>query len=142
MVIPPDAFLEGYPEPMRRVAEHLRTLVREAVPDAVEAVRPGWRLIGYAVPGPSRRHYFAYVAPESRHVHHGFEHGVDMDDPDHLLQGAGITRQVRWLTWTHVDDVDAQRVLPLVREAARVALLGRAERVARRLDRADMPPGA
>ena len=137
MVIPPEAFLEGYPEPMRRLAERLRALVRLAVPGAVEAVRPGWRLIGYEVPGPRRRHYFAYVAPEPLHVHLGFEHGVDMDDAEGLLQGAGITRQVRWLTWTNVDDVDDSIVLPLVREAARVALLGRAERVARRLDRDD-----
>lgn len=137
MVIPPEAFLEGYPEPIRVLAERLRTIVREAVPDAIEAVRPGWRLIGYDLPGSPRRHYFAYVAPEPHHVHLGFEHGVDMDDPARVLQGAGITRQVRWLTWTHVDEVDPAVAIPLVRDAARVSMLSRAERLARRLDRED-----
>jgi len=100
MMLPPEAFLESYPAPMQAIAHRLRALVLDAVPVAIESVRPGWRLIGYDVPGARRTHYFAYVAPEREHVHLGFEHGVDMDDPRSSLQGAGVTRQVRWLTYT------------------------------------------
>ena len=35
--------LAGYPDPMIELAERLRAIVRRAVPDAIEAVRPGWR---------------------------------------------------------------------------------------------------
>src|SRR5512144_1958868 len=48
--LPPEAFLAGYPDAIREGAEVLRRVVRRAVPDAVERVRPGWRLIGYDLP--------------------------------------------------------------------------------------------
>ena len=120
---------------MRALAERLRTIVRRAVPDAVERVRPGWRLIGYDVPVGRRTSYFAYVAPESEHVHLGFEWGVLMADPRAVLIGEGITRQTRWLTFRPGDPVRASVIAPLVREAARVAVLPRSERVGRVRDR-------
>jgi hypothetical protein len=134
-LVPPEAFLESYPEPMRDIAERLRMIVRRAVPDAIEAVRPGWRLIGYDVPAGRRTAYFAYVAPEPAHVHLGFEYGVLMDDPDGVLLGRGVTRRVRWLTFLPADSLDAAALEALVREAARVALMTSSERFARMLDR-------
>lgn len=133
-VIPPEALLEPFPEPMREIAQRLRSVVRRAVPEAIEAVRPGWRLIGYDVPAGRRTAYFAYVAPEHGHVHLGFEHGVLMDDPAGVLLGRGVTRQVRWLTFRPGDVLDPPLLDALVREAARVALLTRAERFARLVD--------
>lgn len=133
--IPPDAFLEDFPPPMQAIAHRLRRIVGEAMPDAVERVRPGWHLIGYDVPAGKRNVYFAYVAPEAEHVHLGFEHGYAMADPHGLLRGEGITRQVRWLTFTEGDDIDVDRCVELIREAARVALMSRDERMLRRMDR-------
>jgi hypothetical protein len=75
------------------------------------------------------------VAPEPIHVHLGFEHGVLMADPDRRLEGAGITRQVRWLTFTAPKDIDEASIAPLIREAVRVARAGRAGRLAAALDR-------
>jgi hypothetical protein len=133
--IPPEALLETVPEPMREIAERLRAVVRRAVPQAIEAVRPGWRLIGYDVPSGRRTAYFAYVAPEPGHVHLGFEHGVSMDDPGGILLGRGVTRRVRWLTFRPGDRLEPAVLDALVREAARVALLTRSERFARLVDR-------
>lgn len=48
--IPPELFLERYSPGIRRAVERLRAVVRRAVPDAIERVRPGWGLIGYDVP--------------------------------------------------------------------------------------------
>ncbi len=131
--IPPELFLDAFPEPIQVIGRRLRELVREAVPDALERVRPGWHLIGYDAPrhdaeGRGRPAYFAYVAPERHHVHLGFEHGYLMRDPERRLEGVGITRQVRWLTYLPVDDPDTSVAIPLLREARRVALLSRAER--------------
>jgi hypothetical protein len=135
--LPPEALLEGYPPPIRALAEELRRLVRLAAPDATERVRAGWRLIGYDVPLARRSAYFAFVAPEPEHVHIGFEQGVLMGDPDGVLRGRGITRQVRWLTFRPGDVVDPTVVLPLIREGARVATLSRAERLGIALERGD-----
>lgn len=136
--MPPEALLADYPPPMRAIAASLRAIVRRAVPDVVERVRRGWRLIGYDVSaGPRRPAYFCYVALEVEHVHLGFEYGVFMSDPEGLLLGAGVTRKVRWLTFRAGDPIDERQIIDLVREGARVALASPAERFA--LDRDERP---
>ncbi len=130
--VPPDAFLEAYPEPIHAAADRLRALVLRAVPDAVERVRLGWRLIGYEVPSGPRTRYFAYVAPEFAHVHLGFEYGAWMADPGHLLRGSHLhLRKVRFLTFTPGDPIPRGPVIELTREAATVALMPPMERIAR-----------
>jgi hypothetical protein len=133
--IPPEAYLAAFPEPIAAVGARLRDAIRLAIPDAIERVRPGWHLIGYDVPFRRAKAYFAYIAPEVEHIHLGFEHGYAMADPDARLEGEGITRQVRWLTYRPGDAVDADAVGPLLREAARVACMSREERAAMLLGR-------
>lgn len=137
--MPPEALLADYPEPMRRIAEVLRGIVRRAMPGAIERVRPGWRLIGYDVRSGRRSAYFCYVAPEPEHVHLGFEHGVLMRDPTGVLLGAGITRRVRWVTLRPGDVIDEPLLEGLVREAARVASMSRDERLVRAMQAEDGP---
>ncbi len=126
--IPPEAFLHGYPPPIMALGQRLRWVVKRAVPDAVERVRPGWRVIGYDL--PTRRHgtFFAWVFPELEHVHLGFPHGVLMDDARGELDGAGITKKARWLTYSPGDTIDEGQALRLVEEAVRVALIPRSAR--------------
>ena len=126
---------------MQDIANRLRKIVHAAFPDVIERVRPGWHLIGYELPGPRRSTYFAYVAPESIHVHLGFEHGWAMRDPRGLLQGAGITKQVRWLTFVPGDEIDDVTCIELLREAAAVARLSRGERILRAENERAPDPG-
>ncbi len=137
--IPPEALLADYPGPMRRLADELRALVRDELPDAVERVRIGWRLIAYDLPLAKRRTVFCcYVAPEPKHVHIGFQYGVFMRDDEGVLEGAGVTKQVRWLTFRAGDTIDEAQVGALVREGARVARLTRGERLISVLERDSM----
>jgi len=99
--IPPEALLEDFPPPMQAIAHRLREVVRTALPDAIERVRPGWRLIGYDLPIRRNGVYFAYVAPENEHVHLGFEYGMLIDDPDGELGGTEL-KQVRFFTFHHL----------------------------------------
>jgi hypothetical protein len=134
--IPPEAFLAGYPDAIREMADVLRGVVRRAVPDAVERVRPGWRLIGYDLPTRRRSVYFAYVAPEPIHVHLGFEHGVFMADPERMLEGAHLRlRKVRFTTFRPGESIPEAPLIELTREAARVATLSREARLALVLER-------
>jgi len=119
---------------MQAIAQRLRAIVKRAEPDAIERVRPGWRLIGYDVPGPRHGVYFAYVAPEDEHVHLGFEHGWVMHDPAGALVGEGINKRVRWLTFRPGDTIDDERCAALVREAALVATMSPGERMLRSMD--------
>ena len=122
--IPPELFLEAYPPEIRDLAERLRSVVHEAVPQALERVRPGWRLIGYDVPVGRRTRYFAFVTPEPEHVHLGFEYGVWMADPDGLLQGAHLDlRKVRFVTYRPGDQIPVDPLVRYTRDAAELAAL-------------------
>jgi hypothetical protein len=134
--IPPEALLADYPPPMAELAERLRLIVREAVPEAVERVRTGWRIIGYDLPlGRRRTVFFAWIMPEPKHVHLGFPKGILLSDHRGLLSGNGITKQARWLTTDVPDDIDADLFAAYTREAAALSSLSQAERFARLLDR-------
>jgi hypothetical protein len=123
--MPPETLLADFPPSHVEIAERLRVIVLDAVPDAIERVRPGWRLIGYDVPVRRRTAMFAWIWLEPEHVHLGFPRGLHMDDPKGLMLGAGVTKLARWLTYEPGDTVDAEVATELVLEAARVAMIPR-----------------
>ena len=134
--IPPELFLDGFPPGIRRGAERLRRIVKHAVPEAMERVRLGWQTIGYDMPVGRRTRYFAFVWPEAEHVHLGFAHGVLLEDPEHVLEGAHLKlRQVRFLTYRPGQAIPKAPLIAFTREAARLATMSRSERMARELDR-------
>jgi len=123
--VPPELLLAGYPDGIRDLAERLRQLVAEAVPEAIERVRTGWRLIGYDVPVGRKKRYFAFVAPEPEHVHLGFEYGAWMSDPGGILLGAHLDlRKVRFVTYQPDDAIPADALVRYTRQAADLAALG------------------
>ena len=127
--IPTDLFLAGYSPGIADLAERLRDVVREAVPEALERVRTGWRLVGYDVPVGRRTRYFAFVAPEPEHVHLGFEYGVWMEDPDRLLRGAHLNlKKVRYVTYEPGDAIPTDALVRYTGEAAALAVLRPSER--------------
>ena len=124
-----DEFLAFYPPPIAILAQRLRVVVHDAAPDAVERVRPGWRLIGYDLLLGKRSVYFAWVWPELKHVHVGWQTGTLMSDPDKLLRGAHLKlKKVRYLTFAPGDRVPARIVRNFTRDAARIASMSRDER--------------
>ncbi|MDQ6795703.1 MAG: DUF1801 domain-containing protein [Chloroflexota bacterium] len=138
--IPPDAFLEVYRRGIREGANRLRAIVKRAVPDAIERVRLGWRLIGYDLPIGRRTRYFAWVAPEPEHVHLGFQFGTFMPDPDRMLEGAHLRlRKVRYVTFTAGQAIPHSSLIDLTREAASLAAVSAGERLALVLDRESAP---
>lgn len=134
--IPPELFLESYPPGIVKAINRLRAVVKTAVPDAIERVRPGWRLIGYDIPVGNRTRYFAFVWPEPEHAHMGWEYGIWMDDPDNLLEGAHLKlRKVRYVTFEPGQPIPEAQLVAYTRQGARLAVMSRAERLARELDR-------
>lgn len=127
--IPIEALFDAYPPAIRDLAEELRAIVLDALPDVTERVRAGWALLGFDLPvAPRRTTYLAFVAPEVVHVHLGFEHGAWMRDDARLLEGRGITKRVRWFTFQPGERPDHDRMRAYVLEAAQVGRLSRAER--------------
>jgi len=140
--IPPDLFLDAYSDDVRAAANRLRAVVKRTVPDVLERVRPGWRIIGYDLPIGRRSVYFAWVMPEPVHVHLGFVHGVFIDDPECRLEGAHLRLvSTRFVTFDLGDDIPEGAMEELTRRAAGIAALSREERFALMLDR-DAAPAA
>ena len=119
--MPVEVFVDGFPPPMREIADRLRAIVARATPEAAERVRLGWRILAYDLPIKRHGAYFAWIGVEKTHVHIGFPKGVLMEDHRHVMKGAGITKYARWLTYVPGQEIDEDLVTELVLEAARVA---------------------
>jgi hypothetical protein len=129
-------FLAGYPDAIVDIGRRLRRLVHDAVPTSQERLRGGWALIGYDIPIGRRTRYFAWIAPERKHIHLGFEYGAWMADPGGVLEGAHLKlKKVRYLTFEPGDALDDQALIELIRDSVYVGTLSRAERLALVLDR-------
>jgi hypothetical protein len=128
-------FLAGYPEGIVKVGQRLRRLVLETAPGSQERLRSGWALIGYDIPMGKRTRYFAWIAPERKHIHLGFEYGAWMSDPNRVLEGAHLKlKKVRYLTFEPGERLDVRTIRALVRESIRSASLPREARLAMALD--------
>jgi hypothetical protein len=121
--VPVEAFLDAYSPAHRAIADRLRSIIRRAVPEATERVRSGWRVIGFDLPKGRRSPFFAWVFPEHEHVHLGFPQGVLIADPERAMDGEGITKRARWLTYTAVEDIDEELAERLILAAAGIGEL-------------------
>ncbi len=77
----------------------LRGVVRSALPSVAEKVNLGWHGLGYHHPEAG---YIAGIFPEEDRVELGFEHGVELPDPEGLLSGEGA--QVRYVVIEEWDE--------------------------------------
>ena len=80
--LPAEFLLDGFPSAIRETGRTLRSLIFATVPGAVETVRTGWRWIAYSLPEAGRVRNFAWIGPERKHIHLGFEHGTLLADPE------------------------------------------------------------
>lgn len=77
-----DEYIAGLETERADAVSQLREIVRDAAPEASEAVK--WAQPVYESNGP-----FCYIKAFKNHVNIGFWRGVDLDDPNALLQGDG-----------------------------------------------------
>ena len=116
----PEEFLSTFPPEMQALANELRALVKEVVPNLKEAVYTGWKLIGYRVKKGRSDAYFCFIAPFPNRIMLGFEYGIQLFDPNLQLEGDGT--QVRYLTVREQDDIEPESFRAFIAEAAQIAL--------------------
>ncbi|MCU0499812.1 MAG: DUF1801 domain-containing protein [Anaerolineae bacterium] len=92
--IPNEIIAECSPE-IIELTDALRLLIRQTIPSAKELMYRGWKGIGYHHPESG---YFCALFPRAEQVNLGFEWGVDLPDPDNLLQGTG--KRLRYVVLT------------------------------------------
>ena len=134
---PVEFLLDDYPVAIRETGMALRSLIFQTVPGTVETIRPGWRWIGYSLPEGRRVRNFAWIWPERKHIHLGFEHGTLLADPDRLLHGAEERlRQFRYFTFEPAIDIEQAILADYLRRAADLAKMPSGARRALALRRA------
>lgn len=116
----PDEFLSTFPPEIQKLANELRTLVKETIPNVKEAVYTGWKLIGYRVRKGKHEAYFCFIAPFENRIMLGFEYGIQLFDPTLRLEGEGT--QVRYLTVREQEDIEPEVFRAFIAEAAQIAL--------------------
>ena len=98
--------------PLRPVVSALREAVLDVHADACEVVRLGDRAATYGV-GPRKMiDGYAYILPHAGWVNLGFYRGVDLPDPDALLEGTGA--RMRHVKVRTVDEARRPAVRSLV----------------------------
>ena len=122
--LPGEFLLDGFPPRIRDTGRTLRSLILATVPGSVEGVRTGWRWIAYSLPEKGRVRNFAWIGPERKHIHLGFEHGTLLDDPDGILQGAQERlRKFRYVTFEPEINIDKAILVDYIRRAAELAVM-------------------
>ena len=140
--LPAEALLDSFPAAIRETGRTLRSLVLSTVPGSVETVRPGWRWIAYSMPDGRRVRNFAWIGPERKHIHLGFEHGTLLADPEHLLQGAQERlKKFRYFTFEPEIDIDEAILVDYLERAAELAVRPSGARRARADAWAESVPG-
>jgi hypothetical protein len=109
-----DTFLKGYPPPVREIAVKAREVILSVLPQATEKVYPGWKVIQYGA-GADMKSVFAVISPQRERVNLGLANGVDLEDPDGLLEGDG--KAIRHVKLTSPEAASAPALRELVRGA-------------------------
>ncbi len=140
---PAEFLLDGFPPAIRETGRTLRALISGTVPGTVETVRTGWRWIAYSLPEKGRVRNFAWIGPERKHIHLGFENGILLADPDRILQGAQERlRKFRYVTFEPTIDIDEVVLIDYMTRAAALAVMPSAARRALHEAAAEPAPGA
>ena len=109
-----DTFLKGYPPPVREIAVKAREVILSVMPNASEKVYPGWKVIQYGT-AADMKSVFAAISPQRERVNLGLANGVDLPDPDGLLEGDG--KAIRHVKLTSREAAGAPAVRELIRGA-------------------------
>ena len=107
-----DDLLQITEESLRPIAQALRDTVLEIDTNACEVVRLGENAASYGVGPRKMLDGYVYILPHKRWVNLGFYQGVDLADPEGLLEGTGA--KMRHVKIRSLDDANRSAVRALI----------------------------
>lgn len=107
-----DDLLQITEESLRPIAKALRDTVLEIDTNACEVVRLGDNAASYGVGPRKMLDGYVYILPHKRWVNLGFYQGVELADPEGLLEGTGA--KMRHVKISSVDDANRSAVRALI----------------------------
>ena len=100
---------------MQELARRLHDLIEEIHPEAVEVLWPKQKIAGFGVGPKKMTEHYSYIAPQTKHINLGFNHGTSLSDPEGLLEGTGkASRHVKVYT---IAETKQSGLRELLREA-------------------------
>ena len=119
-----DDIVEMTPEPLRPVTIRLKELLLSADPDACIVVRLGDRAATFGIGPKKMSEGYCYILPYAGWVNLGFYRGVDISDPDKLLEGTGA--KMRHIKVRSIEECNNPSLVSMIRKAIeeRKAALG------------------
>ena len=109
-----DSYIAGLKDWQAEIVSEVRKIILKAAPEADESIK--WAQPVYEINGP-----FAYVKAFKNSVNFGFWRGVDIIDPDGLLQGSG--EKMRHFKLTSLDDINGPVFSDYVQQAVKLNLM-------------------
>ena len=107
-------FLAQFPDSLQAIALELRAQIMDLAPDVIEQLDFSAHLIGYGY-AETYKHLMCVIILQNTYVNLGFPRGVDLEDPEPLLEGTG--KRARHVKIYSVEDATLPGVLSLIREA-------------------------
>ena len=108
----PEDILRDHPVEIRTLAEKLRKLIRETMPEAKESGHPFWHSLNYRHPSAG---YVCGLFPRNEYIDLVFEFGILLPDPQNVLEGEG--KQVRYLRVTKDTQIPEKEIKQLIQDA-------------------------
>ena len=84
-----DGVMDGVGGEQLAICEHLRGTITGLHPGTTEVARKGDGAVSYGFGQKKMSESYCYVKPNKAHVNLGFWHGIDLADPDGLMEGTG-----------------------------------------------------
>ncbi|MCW5873542.1 MAG: DUF1801 domain-containing protein [Anaerolineales bacterium] len=110
-------FLAQFPESLQAIALELRDQILDLAPDVIEQVDQSAHLLGYGY-AETYKHLMCVIILQKTYVNLGFPRGVDLADPEALLEGTG--QRARHVKIYSVEDATLPGVLSLIRESIEI----------------------
>lgn len=108
-------FLEDYKPEVRNLALQLRDLVYEVDADVIEQIDKPAHLLAYGY-AKTYTHLMCVIILYKDYVNLGFPRGIDLPDPEGLLDGTG--KRARHVKITDLEQIEAPEVAALIQASA------------------------
>ena len=110
-----DVFSAAVPE-VQAIANEARKIIADLLPVVTEVPWARQRTVGYGVGPKKMTEHFCYLAPQTTYLNIGFFYGVELDDPQGLLEGTG--KLLRHIKVRSLESLRAPAVHALLTQAS------------------------
>jgi hypothetical protein len=112
-----DEVIRSFEPGIQAIAKALKACIASIHADFIEVAWPRQKIASYGVGPKKMSEHYAYIALYKNYVNLGFYHGVALEDPAGLLEGAG--QRLRHVKINSLADVGKKPLSSLLKAALR-----------------------